>query len=291
MDLRRWDTRTALAAGLSACLLAGQVVAQPAALWLLPRELRLREAPHAVPPGAPHLVALPAPRARAHVLFLHGWRGCARALVYAGPVRCAPGFTPEAGMGLGLAHLNAGTETTLLVPQLAFRARDGSAGRFLRRGYARDLIESVAPELGAAPELPVILMAHSAGYETALSVMHRGALGARVKAEVLFDALYGGTAAFLRWAEAHPESELISIHGRGRTARQSQRLRSWARSRDLAVARELSGTARIRTIATDVAHAEVPKAHLGDVLVHLAAGLPNDGPSGPTRAQERGPSP
>ncbi|MEO0323261.1 MAG: hypothetical protein AAF447_09910 [Myxococcota bacterium] len=287
MELRRCiAARGPALLGLAALAFAAQASGQRPELWLLPRELRLEEPPHPVPPGAPHLVALPAPGARGHVLFLHGWRSCARAVLYAGPTRCARGLAAQPGMGLGTAHLAAESRTTLLVPQLAFRARDGSAGRFVRRGYAEALIDDVAPELGAARGLPVIVMAHSAGYEAALSVLHRGDLGTRVAAVVLFDALYGGTEAFLAWARAHPAGELISVHGRGRTERESRRLRTRARAAGLPVATALAGEARVRTIATTAAHGDVPAAHLASMLRHLAAsgrlaahgaGAPGDG--------------
>lgn len=147
------------------------------------------------------------------VVFLHGWRGCARALVAAAPTPCADGLPPDDGWDLAAAHDAAGTDSLLVVPQLAWRARDGSPGRFAEDGFAarwlRAAAEAVPRDVGLAPDVgaraPVILAAHSAGFETAHAILAHGGLGDRVRGVVLFDALYAREDDFGAWLAGAPE--------------------------------------------------------------------------------------
>jgi hypothetical protein len=250
-------------------------------------ETRLPAHPFPLPRGAPGIVAHAVDGRAAEdpihlVLFLHGWNGCARVLLHAGSTRCRDGGPPQRGWGLAAAHGSAGTDTVLLVPQLAWRARDGTPGRlrdgdFARRfmGHAR---RALAKPLGRVPEIgPITLVAHSAGYATALALMDLPG----VRHVVLLDALYAGRPKFAAWLAADADRRLVSVHiGRGKPHRHT---------RDLArqVRRELSADAvatvqarpgweaaiarhRLTVARSHHGHGALPRRHLAQILRGLA---------------------
>ncbi len=155
------------------------------------------------------------------VVFLHGFGGCALAQASSLPVDCGPGHDRVPGRGLAREHARAGGDSLLVVPQLALMRRDGSPGRFARRGgfagFLREVLDdSLAAELGpdAFGRLRrIALVAHSAGYQTALAILRGGDLSGRITDVVLLDALYGGTDAFAAWVAADARRRLISLHG------------------------------------------------------------------------------
>ena len=187
-------------------------------------------------PGAPSAIVHAPPsfdpaRPLRLVVFLHGWTGCARVLVHAGSVACRDGDRPREGWDLAGRFDEAGTDALFVVPQLAFLERNGHPGRFLERGHFRRFVEellgALAPRLGPgktpADVESVTLLAHSAGFETALAILARGEL--EVRNVVLFDALYAGVEPLGEWALAGDDRRLVSLYtGSGRTARQSRRL-------------------------------------------------------------------
>ena len=198
-------------------------------------ELRLEHGSHATPAGAPTVVVhgplgLPAGRPLHLVLFLHGWRGCARVLAADGQIACREGGSARRGWGLSTLHDAAGSATVLVVPQLAWLTRDGSPGRFAQPGFAEawldELAEALREELGGArPDIgSVTLVAHSAGYETALAFLAQ-AERVPIRNVVLMDALYGGTEDFAAWALADDGRRLMSLHTDQRsTSRESAAL-------------------------------------------------------------------
>ena len=149
------------------------------------------------------------------VVFLHGMRGCARVLMGAGPQRCGPGRALDEGWGLAGHHDRAHTNTLFVVPQLAYMKRDGRPGRFGKPGGFRAFLEELlrgplAEPLGGARSLSDVaridLVAHSAGYQTALAILERGGIEpSRIGSLVLLDSLYAETARFARYVEAHRE--------------------------------------------------------------------------------------
>ena len=173
------------------------------------------------------------------VIFLHGWTGCARQLAYAGEVRCRDGEeTAREGWGLDDRFDEAEADALFVLPQLAFLARDGGAGRFDEAGrfaaFLEETLEAIAERVGPdglARVESITLLAHSAGFETALAVLARGGVDDRIGHVVLFDALYRGVEPFGEWVCAEPGRRLVSITTGGRTATQSQRLGRWARAR------------------------------------------------------------
>lgn len=160
-------------------------------------EARLDLAAHPVPVGAPSVVVHAPegfqPEGATVVLYLHGWEGCARAIVATGPVPCLDGGAPTAGWGLGARHDDAGTNSVLVVPQLAWLARSGNPGRFREPGFAAAWLaqltaEVLGPQLGLERIEDLVVVAHSGGYVTALALLP----ALPVRDVVLLDALYGG---------------------------------------------------------------------------------------------------
>jgi pimeloyl-ACP methyl ester carboxylesterase len=92
----------------------------------------------------------------------------------------------------------------------------------------------IGPRLGGEVTLDrvgkVTLVAHSAGYETALALLGPGGAGDRAGAVVLMDALYSGAPQFASWtaaASTEGQRRIVSLYtGRGATYRGSQQLAS-----------------------------------------------------------------
>jgi hypothetical protein len=147
------------------------------------------------------------------VVFLHGLRGCVTALMAEGSVRCGPGAPETLGWDLGRYHDQAHTNTLFVVPQLAYMKRDGRPGRFGKTGGFRDFLEELlrgplTGPLGGPRSLADVtridLVAHSAGYQTALAILERGGVEASlIHSVVLLDALYAETTRFAKYAESH----------------------------------------------------------------------------------------
>lgn len=219
------------------------------------------------------------------VVFLHGWSGCARVLVHAGPTRCKDADRPRDGWDLAGRFDEAGTDALFVVPQLAFLERSGRPGRFAEEGRFRaflaELLASLSPRIGPGRSLrdveSVTLLAHSAGFESAIAILARG--GVDVRNVVLFDALYAGVEPFGRWALEREDRKLVSLYtGGGRTASQNRRLARWASARlegaALAVDRDEPLASRVAAARVVIArspapHGEVPARHLPELLAPL----------------------
>ena len=177
------------------------------------------------------------------VVFLHGYRGCARVLMGEGPSACKSGGSPVRGWGLGARHDQAARNTLFVIPQLAFMRRSGRPGCFAAEGCFRAFVQELLSEvlsprlgrpLGLAELGSITLAAHSAGFETALAILQRGGMSEHVRHVLLFDALYAGSGAFARWlaGQGAAPARLLSIHlGRGKTRSQSEALARFLRRR------------------------------------------------------------
>ncbi len=175
------------------------------------------------------------------VVMLHGYSGCARVLASHAPdAQCRPRDRAEPGFGWADAHEAAGTRSVLLIPQLAWRARDGSPQRLTIAGEAARMIDeslaALAPVLGATlthrTVASITIAAHSAAFETTLAILRHG--GIEVRNVVLFDALYSGGPAFLDWAAGGTEGRprtLVSLATGGRTWTRTEALLADARRR------------------------------------------------------------
>lgn len=239
-------------------------------------------------PGAPSVIVHAPPgfdpgRPLRLVVFLHGYSGCARVLVGIGSVACKDGGPPRPGWDLAGRFDEAGSDALFVVPQLAFLRREGDPGRFAREGGFRAFVG----ELLAALEGPlagarledverVSLLAHSAGFESAMAILGRG--GIEVNDVVLFDALYAGTAVFARWVAGDPGRRLVSLYtGGGQPARQSRRLAGLLRgSMGEGVVYDREGPLpevvrefRVVIARSPARHGEVPARHLAALLPAL----------------------
>ncbi len=268
-----------------------RVGADGAAGWT--RELRLSRSAHSVPTGAPNVIVHAPPhfdpaRPLWLVLFLHGWRGCARVLMESGEERCQQGAPLEAGWALGDQHDRAGTNSLFIIPQLAFDQRDGSPGRFSQAGYARAWLEellegALSSSLGETKGLSdvgrITLVAHSAGYETALSLLRAGELP-EVKDVALMDALYGGARPFADWMMGGADRTLWSTYTSrgGDVDRETSRLYRLVGRRDIAFPRAIlrSGWTpadvhgkRLLVMRSHARHRDVPSRHLAETLAAL----------------------
>ena len=227
------------------------------------------------------------------VVFLHGYHGCARVLMRAGSQPCKQGDTRRQGWQLAAHHDAAGTNSIFVIPQLAFMARSGRPGCFAKPGcfkaFVQELLsETLAEKLRGPRKLDdlasITLVAHSAGFETALAILEHGGLDKHVHNVVLMDALYSGADAFGRWLDerADPRARIVSIYlGSGKTYRESRRLYRRMRKRlgPDRVARvgdqgllEAITSHRVVIVSGRAPHRLVPQNYLSDVLAAL--GLP-----------------
>ncbi len=239
-------------------------------------------------PGAPSAVVhapqgLDPSRPLDLVVFVHGWSGCARQLARGGEVACRDGARTVTGWDLGTRFDEADVDALFVVPQLAFLERDGSAGRFVEEGrfraFLEELLGALADRIGPPADLSrvasITLVAHSAGYETTLAILSRGGVADRVRAVVLFDAMYRGHNVFADWVLGAPDRRLISLHGAtGRTASQSELFAARVRrplGEALSFGAEGPLDARVRAHRVVIGraaapHGDVPARHLAEVL-------------------------
>lgn len=253
-------------------------------------------ASHPLPPGAPIAVAhlpsdLPSdPKDVDVVLFLHGWRGCARVLAEAGPTRCRDAERPAIGWGLAERHAASRSSAILLIPQLAYRTRDGSPGRFAEAGFTRRFLraslERIASERGwkRRPRLRTLtVIAHSAGYRTALAILERGEVASELRSLVLMDALYDAEDTFADWLVRSPRHRLLAIHtGRGEPEGRTKRLATRVKKllgdpRVRSVRGHLESphtSARLTVLHSPHPHGAIPARHLREVLELFAEESP-----------------
>ncbi len=263
-----------------------------------PRTLRfdLTHAPHAHVEGAPDvLVHTPEGFSSGGphhvVLFLHGYSGCVEVLAASDEARCRPEDRPQPGFGVIAAHDTANTNTVLVIPQLAFMARDGSPGRLGRdaRAMIEEALSLAELEGGIAS---VTIAAHSAAFESTLAVIRGGTLDGSLAHVVLLDALYSGGPAFLGWVRGGSDEDrrtLISLTTGGTTRVRTEALiaparralgasllTDWDERGSLTL---MSSSARALLSQVRGPHGEVPRRHLGAALAALglpARALPTD---------------
>jgi hypothetical protein len=281
------------------CLLCARAVAQPLAAGF---ELAatLQHGAYDVP-GAPNVIVhAPAgfdPRAPLQlVVFLHGYSGCVSVLMGTGPSSCRPGAATVPGWDLARYHDAAHTNTLFVVPQLAYLKRDGRPGRFARAGGFRRFLEELvrgplSEKLGISRTLRDVaridLVAHSAGYQTMIAILERGAIEAtQLRSVTLLDALYGEVPRYARYIAAHAQAglQLVDISlPNGQPARESRELAK-------RLTRAL-GPDRVRSVETEgigdaiarypivfahgrPPHRLMPASHLAQVLAALYARTP-----------------
>lgn len=251
-------------------------------------EARVSAPPHPVPDGAPHAVVhLPAElrldRPLPLVVFLHGWNGCARVLASSGEVRCLERGSRRTGWGLIEEHAAGWPDAVFVVPQLAWLARTGRPGRFGSEGafaaYVAELLRGpLAEPLGGPRSLDdvgdVTLVAHSAGYETAMALVEHG--GVDIDHVVLFDALYDDGRRFARWVLEDGDRRLVALFATRGEPRHHTRLlvdfvRAEAGEQAAAIVplEELPNalrTHRMVAAETTTPHGAIPRRHLAEIL-------------------------
>jgi hypothetical protein len=227
------------------------------------------------------------------VVYVHGLRGCLPVLLGKGERRCRETAAPQPGWDLGAHHDAAATNTVFVVPRLVYDRRGGQPGAFGTRGGFRAFLGELlsgplSARLGRSYTLDdlagITLVAHSAGYETALAILEHGEVAARVRAVVLLDALYAFEDRYARHVLAHAQDglRLVVLHLRGgRPARAGARLERRLRQALGAQRVAASDAAGLRAAVAAhpfvfaearPPHGRVPAHHLAEVL--SALGLP-----------------
>jgi hypothetical protein len=278
---------------VTACLVAAAVPAlgqstgsaRAAPGHALDRLEGLTHAPFEPVPGAPQALLHRPVAAQGPadvVLYLHGYEGCVEVLAARGPARCRPRAPLAEGWDLLSAHAEAGVPSWLLMPQLAFRTRDGSPGRLARAGEARRLVDEALARAapGASPALrTVVVAAHSAAFESTLAVVRHGGLGEALRHVVLLDAMYSGVPVFAEWAAGDASRSLVAFHTAGGTperrarelvARYGRRLGERLRAGDR-VSEEDVAPGRVVLARARTGHRGVPRRYLGPTLARLLA--------------------
>jgi len=123
-----------------------------------------------------------------------------------------------------------------------------------------------------------ILIAHSAGFESALALMRQDY---PIDAVVLLDALYAGEHLFERWVLERSERRLVLLFaGHGTTAQKSRQLGNWLRASlgSEAVSDEATENLvetvrrhRVAILRTRVRHGDIPSQHLEEIVEGLRA--------------------
>ena len=238
-------------------------------------ELRLSGGPHA-PADAPDVIVhVPRrldPRAPVHwLIFLHGFNSCTRALVASEATPCEQGGPAHRGYGLAALHEQAHSNTLLIVPQLAFLARDSHAPRFEQPGGFARFVAELRAQLRARPggeraPASISLLAHSAGYRAAAEILLDGESSAiEVRNVVLFDALYAHWDVFAHWLGAAAGRHLISLHTHSSDTTQGNRKLAALASGG----KRGSAVPGLTIERVDTPHRAVPERHLLAVLEEL----------------------
>jgi len=110
----------------------------------------------------------------------------------------------------------SGLNAILVAPQLAYDAKDSSAGNFWRPGFLARFLNEASVELAklyggrSTPavfqRLPVVVIAYSGGYEAAGYALSVGGATRRVLGVMLLDALYGEEDKFVDWITRNRKS-------------------------------------------------------------------------------------
>lgn len=267
-------------AWLVAALLASLFVTSTGqAQWAVARLQHLEHAPFATPEGAAQVI-VQRPSLWSEevdvVLYLHGYSGCIEVLAATGPASCLPRGRATQGWGLLDAHREAGGASWLVMPQLAFRARDGSPGAWRRRGeasrFVAEVVARIASDAGrSAPRVrSVLVAAHSAAFETTMAIVRSGEVES-LRSVVLFDALYVGGPTFERWVLERPERSLVTLYTGGTTALRNAELarslrRTAAERLDVEPEPFVVRPGRVVVARARSSHQDVPRRFLATVL-------------------------
>jgi hypothetical protein len=193
------------------------------------------------------------------VVYFHGWRNS------------VVGTLSSANL---IEQFGASRQNTLLVvPAGPLNAPDSFGGKLEDSGGFTRFMDDVVATLRKHRVLSsaetrvgdIILSGHSGGYRVMSAVLERGGLTPQVKEVWLFDALYGGTEAFLAW-QTNQNGRLLAVYTKdGGTLDETQRAMrllqecavDYCTSADDILTRPELLTHRVVFVETDLAHGEV----------------------------------
>jgi hypothetical protein len=147
----------------------------------------------------------------------------------------------------------AGVNTVLAAPQLAYDAADSSAGKLWEPGGFQRFLEETSMELAKLhgdprskavfDKIPIVIVAYSGGYATTASCIRQGGTGSRVRGVVLLDALYGDIDTFASWISSRQKAFFLSAYASSTRAHNAELLEI-LKDRDVAYNTKLQGPLR-----------------------------------------------
>lgn len=217
------------------------------------------------------------------VVYFHGHNNCVENVAGNVRTRCTPGGSTRGVSNLIGQFDQVNPNALLVLPQLRWDAATGDPGRLRRSDGLKLLLNELfasAPDiLGGRGLLDVrktMLCAHSGGYVATAACLRSG--GVPVQEVALFDALYGDSSTFERFAQAGKFTNIYTAGGG--TAPNSRALARDLQARFPAETRwddttgdltEADYAARILFKRTALSHGAVPSYYFGRVIGH--AGL------------------
>jgi hypothetical protein len=152
----------------------------------------------------------------------------------------------------------SGLNAVLVAPQLAYDARDSSAGKFSERDGFKRFMAEAADQLArvygdrraseAFANMPVVIVAYSGGFETAAWSLQIGGLGKRVTGVVLLDALYGHLDKYASWITRNRSGFFVSAYTQ-HNKRRDDELARILRDKGVPVQYRLDGPLKPGTVA------------------------------------------
>jgi hypothetical protein len=152
----------------------------------------------------------------------------------------------------------SGLNAVLVAPQLAYDARDSSAGKFWERDGFKRFMAEAADQLArvygdrraseAFANMPVVIVAYSGGFETAAWCLQIGGLGKRVTGVVLLDALYGHLDKFASWIARNRSGFFVSAYTQ-HNKRRDDDLARMLRDKGIPIQHSLDGPLKPGTVA------------------------------------------
>jgi hypothetical protein len=187
------------------------------------------------------------------------------------------------------AQITASNANVVLVaPQLAFDARDSSAGKFWQPGAFGRFVGEAGQQLARLhgdrkslrtfASMPIIIVAYSGGYVAAAAAIQQGGLKKRVRGVVLLDSLYGDLDKFANWIEADPSAFFLSVY-LGSTRNQNARLGDILAAHDVDVSPQINTRLATGGVAVvpggDVRHRDlVTRAWVENPIIDILQRLP-----------------
>lgn len=138
----------------------------------------------------------------------------------------------------------SGKNAILVVPEGPHDAPDSFGGKLEDAGGFARFMDEVIATLRARAGFKgrnfstgrIILSGHSGGYHVIAGILDRGGLDRNINEVWLFDALYGQTDSFVKWAERSPAGRLIDLYtDHGGTKEETEKLITHLRAQDTTI--------------------------------------------------------